>query len=184
MSPAREPSEDWPDAVFRDVFLEHYTRVVGVLVRILGDRTRAEELANDVFWRFYRQPLSLRRDGNVGGWLYRVATNVGLDDLRASARRFRYEQAAGRMAHQDTNSSTGPLDDLLREEKCRRVRDVLAAIKPAQAQLLILRASGMSYKELAEALDLKPSGIGTMLIRAEADFRTRHLQLHGDEGGI
>jgi DNA-directed RNA polymerase specialized sigma24 family protein len=58
------------------------------------------------------------------------------------------------------------------------VRAVLAAMKPAQAQLLILRASGLSYKELAEALDVKMSGIGTMLNRAEEEFRNRYLALH------
>jgi DNA-directed RNA polymerase specialized sigma24 family protein len=70
---------------------------------------------------------------------------------------------------------------LLRDEKCRRVRVVLASIKPAQAQLLILRASGLSYKELAETLDVKMSGIGTMLNRAEEEFRNRYLALHPNE---
>jgi len=37
----------WPEAEFEAVFLEHYGRIVSVLLRLLGDRTRAEELAND-----------------------------------------------------------------------------------------------------------------------------------------
>jgi RNA polymerase sigma factor (sigma-70 family) len=168
-------SKHWDEADFRVVFLEHYTRIVGILVRVLGDRSPAEEVANDTFWRLYRQP-SLQIDGNVGGWLYRTATNLGIDALRAAGRRRQHEEAAGRLVHQGT--ATDPLDDVLREEICRRVRAVLAAIKPAQAQLLILRASGLSYKELAEALDVKMSGIGTMLNRAEEEFRNRYLALH------
>jgi DNA-directed RNA polymerase specialized sigma24 family protein len=69
----------------------------------------------------------------------------------------------------------------LREEQARLVREVLALIKPAQAQLLILRASGLSYKQLAESLEVKMSGIGTMLNRAEEEFRTRYLALHPKE---
>jgi RNA polymerase sigma factor (sigma-70 family) len=168
-------SKHWDEADFRVVFLQHYTRIVGILVRLLGDRSPAEEMANDAFWRLYRQP-SLQIDGNVGGWLYRTATNLGIDALRAAGRRRQHEEAAGRLVHQTT--ATGPLDDVLREEKCRRVRAVLAAMKPAQAQLLILRASGLSYKELAEALDVKMSGIGTTLNRAEEEFRNRYLALH------
>jgi RNA polymerase sigma factor (sigma-70 family) len=168
-------SKHWDEADFRVVFLQHYTRIVGILVRLLGDRSPAEEMANDAFWRMYRQP-SLQIDGNVGGWLYRTATNLGIDALRAAGRRRQHEEAAGRLVHQTT--ATGPLDDVLREEKCRRVRAVLAAMKPAQAQLLILRASGLSYKELAEALDVKMSGIGTTLNRAEEEFRNRYLALH------
>ena len=168
-------SKHWDEADFRVVFLQHYTRIVGILVRLLGDRSPAEEVANDAFWRLYRQP-SLQIDGNVGGWLYRTATNLGIDALRAAGRRRQREEAAGKLVHQGT--TTGPLDDVLREEKCCRVRAVLAAIKPAQAQLLILRASELSYKELAEALDVKMSGIGTMLNRAEEEFRNRYLALH------
>jgi RNA polymerase sigma factor (sigma-70 family) len=171
-------SKHWDEADFRVVFLRHYTRIVAILMRLLGDRSSAEEVANDAFWRLYHQP-ALQIDGNFGGWLYRTATNLGIDALRASGRRRQYEGTAGRLVEERT--ATGPLDDLLREEKCRRVRSVLASIKPAQAQLLILRNSGLSYKELADALDVKMSGIGTMLIRAEEEFRNRYLALHPNE---
>jgi RNA polymerase sigma factor (sigma-70 family) len=171
-------SEHWDEAAFRSVFLQHYARIVGLLVRLLGDRSRAEEVANDAFWRLYRQP-ALQIDGNVGGWLYRTATNLGIDTLRSSVRRRQLEETAGRLTNELTPD--GPLDDLLREEKCRRVREVLSVIKATQAQLLILRSCGLSYKELADALDVKPTSIGTMLNRAEEEFRSRYLTLHPNE---
>jgi RNA polymerase sigma-70 factor (ECF subfamily) len=167
--------EHWDEGDFRTVFLEQYARIVAILVRLLGDRSPAEEIANDAFWRLYHQP-ALQLDGNVSGWLYRTATNLGIDALRASGRRREHEEAAGRIVEQAATS--GPLDNLLREEKCGRVRAVLASIKPAQAQLLILRSSGLTYKELAEALDVKMTGIGTMLNRAEEEFRNRYLALY------
>jgi len=174
-------SEHWDEAEFRAVFLLHYARIVAILARLLGDLSHSEEVANDAFWRLYRQP-ALQVDGNVGGWLYRTATNLGIDALRASGRRRLYEEAAGRAKGE--SGAGGPLDDLLLEEKCRRVRIVLASIKPTQAQLLILRSSGLSYKELAEALNMKMSGIGTMLNRAEEEFRNRYLALHTTEEEI
>jgi RNA polymerase sigma factor (sigma-70 family) len=172
-------TQQWSESDFRRLFLEHYSQIVGVLVRLLGDRSRSEELANDAFWRLYHHP-HLQVDGNVGGWLYRTATNLGLDTLRASVLRQKYEGAAGQ-ALLENCAQEDPLDDVLRAEKNSRVRAVLAAIRPAQAQLLILRASGLSYKELAEVLDVKPTGIGTMLNRAEQEFRERYLQMHGSE---
>jgi RNA polymerase sigma-70 factor, ECF subfamily len=178
MGMGESSSEHWDEADFRAVFLEQYARIVGILVRLLGDRSHAEEVANDAFWRLYRQP-ALQIDGNVGGWVYRTATNLGIDALRAANRRHQHEATAGRLAEEST--AAGPLDGLLREEKCWRVRAVLTAIKPAQAQLLILRTSGLSYKELAEALDVKVSGMGTMLNRAEAEFRKRYLALYRNE---
>jgi len=180
ISPVRKSrSMLWSEAEFEAVFLEHYGRIVGVLQRLLGERTRAEELANDVFWKLYRTPTVREVDGRVGGWLYRTATNLGIDALRASARRRKYEDAAARS--QGGAGAASPLEDVVRAEQRQRVREVLAAIKPAQAQVLILRASGFSYKELADVLELKPGGIGTMLNRAQAEFRKVYLELHGAE---
>ena len=174
-------SGHWKEADFRAVFLQHYARIVAILVRLFGNWQHAEEIASDAFWRLYRQP-SLQADGNVGGWLYRTATNLGIDALRASNRRRQHEAAAGQTA--DATSYADPLHDLLRAEKCRRVRAALSAIKPDRAQLLLLRSSGFSYKELGEALDVKDSGIGTMLIRAEEEFRNCYLELYPNEGEL
>jgi RNA polymerase sigma factor (sigma-70 family) len=176
---SKSRSMQWSEAEFEAVFLQHYPCIVGVLLRLLGERARAEELANDVFWKLYRRPVVGDVNGRVGGWLYRTATNLGIDALRASARRLRYESAAART--QEGAATDSPLDDMVRAQQRRRVRQVLAAIRPAQAQVLILRASGFSYKELAGVLEVKPGGIGTMLSRAQAEFRKVYVELHGKE---
>jgi len=165
---------DWDQSAFEQTFLAHFSRVVAVLYRLLGDRARSEELANEVFWKLYRQPMLPGPEGNVAGWLYRTATNLGIDELRARAKRSHYEETAMRLASA-SDAPADPLDDLLREEKCRRVRTVLAALKPAQAQILVLRHSGFSYNELAECLGVKPGSVGTMLMRAEAEFQRRYV---------
>jgi RNA polymerase sigma-70 factor, ECF subfamily len=168
----------WAESAFEELFLQYYDRIVAVLFRLVGDRARAEELANDVFVKLYRYPLSPRPDANVGGWLYRTATNLGIDALRAAARRRHYEQAAARGAAQ-TDSTPNPLDEILREERRNLVRAVLAALRPAHAQLLILRSSGLSYNQLAESLGVQRGSVGTMLARAEREFEKRYLEMHG-----
>lgn len=172
--------EAWAEAEFEQIFLTHYGRIVAVLFRLTGNRAQAEELAGDVFWKIYRQPLPPDRDHNVGGWLYRVATRLGIDALRAQTRRKRYEQAAGEAAYESGEASDDPLADVLRNEKRRRVHAVLATMKPAQAQLLMLRQSGLSYQELAEIFGVKTNSIGTLLARAEADFEKRFRELYGE----
>ena len=165
---------------FEDLFLAHYSRVVSLLRRILGDPARAEDLASEVFLKLYRQPVPHNSIDNISGWLYRTATNLGIDALRSSARRTRYEQAAARAEIQGPPAESA-LDAALREETQQRVRAVLAELKPIQAQLLLLRASGHSYKELADALEIDPGSVGTRLIRAEAAFEQRYLELYGRE---
>src|SRR5260370_41658750 len=87
-------SKHWDEADFRVIFLQHYARIVAILVRLLGDRSPAEEVANDAFWRLYHQP-ALQIDCNVGGWLYRTATNLRIEALRASCRLRLYEEISG-----------------------------------------------------------------------------------------
>lgn len=177
---SRSGATTWSESAFRDVFLEHYGRVVGVLFRLVGDRSRAEELASEAFWKLYRQPMVPEPEGNLGGWLYRTATNLGIDALRAASRRDQYEQAAGQAMLGD-RAGSDPLDETLRAERRERVRTVLATLKPAQSQILVLRSTGFAYKELAEILGASLGSIGTMLIRAEAAFRARYLEMYGSE---
>jgi RNA polymerase sigma-70 factor, ECF subfamily len=172
------------DSEFETIFTTHYERVLAVLLRLLGERAQAEEVANEVFWKLYNQPVEAQVSNNVGGWLYRTATHAGIDALRAEIRRKRYERAASAHSQAAQPASSGPLDEVLRAENCKRVRTALSEMKPAQAQILLMRAIGFSYKEVAEALEVSVSGVGTLLNRAEAEFRKRYMKLIGKKENL
>ena len=165
------------DDSYDEVFLANYQRIVALLSRLLGSRARAEEVASEVFWRAYRGTLRWE-DGRLGGWLYRTATNLGIEEIRSRARRERYEEAA---VQQRTTDPRTPLEELLNAERAARVRSVLASLKTWQARILILRSSGLSYIELAQAMRIKPGSVGTMLARAEAKFRRQYTETYGAE---
>jgi len=168
------------NASLEDIFRLQYPRLVSLLARITSDRGRAEELASEVFYRLSSRPALFRPDGNVDGWLYRTAVNLGLDALRMEARRRRNEQAA--RAEAARHSSAGdPLSDMLRSEQRMRVQAVLAALKPVSATLLLLRHAGLSYSELADAMAINPASVGTLLARATAEFEKKYRSLHGGE---
>ena len=167
---------------FDKLFLAHYPCIVRVLRRVLGDLGRAEDLAGEVFLKLYRRPELHDSQGNVPGWLYRTAMNLGIDALRSTARRNRHEHAAGAQIQQD--SQENGLQQVLRAERQQRVRAVLAQLKPIHAQALLLRAYGHSYKELAETLQLERASVGTLLIRAEAEFEKRYRKLYGREESL
>lgn len=168
---------------FDELFLSHYTLIVRLLARMLGDYARAEDLANEAFLKLYRRPVLHTSHGNVGGWLYRTAMNLGIDALRAAARRNRYETAAAR-AETKTQAAEDGLHQLLRAEKQQRVRHALACIKPVYAQALFLRVSGYSYKELADSLAMEPASVGTLLLRAEAEFEKHYVAMYGREEAV
>lgn len=157
---------------FEGLFLRHYPAVYGILMRLLRNSVEAEELAIEVFWKLSKRPSGGFFSRPIAPWLYRTATNAGLDALRTAKRRQQYEANAPLAAQQEQ-----PLEKVLRDEDCRAVQDVLSQMKPAQAQLLLMRADGCSYKDLAAALGVRISSVGTLLARAEAEFHKRYLDL-------
>ena len=162
---------------FETIFTEQWSRIYSVIFRLVGDKAEAEDLALETFWKLYRNPPS-KRD-NLGGWLYRVAVNQGLNALRARNRRNRYEEEAGAQVLEDY-STAQPEIEVERAEQRQEVQAVLARIKPRSAKLLVLRQSGLSYKELAVVVKVRPSSVGKLLARAEDEFERIYRQLQGE----
>lgn len=179
VQPAEEFALERPDTWLESLFHEHYPRITSMLARLVGDRAQSEEIAADVFCKISRQPALLPDRGSLTAWVYRVATNAGLDAVRSNSRRRRREQQAG-VESLRTSTQSGALENMLREERCARVRAVLAGLKPRDAQMLLLRSSGLSYREVAEALEIAPASVGTLLARAEAEFERRFRSRYGD----
>jgi RNA polymerase sigma factor (sigma-70 family) len=151
-----------------------------MLARLTGDRGQAEEIASDTFCKLSKGGacFSLPSERHTP-WLYRVATNAGLDALRRNARRRQHEQAAHVESLRSATAACA-LERILSEERRARVQAVLAEMKPRDAQLLVLRADGLAYRELAESLGVQASSIGTLLARAEAEFERKFRARHGE----
>jgi RNA polymerase sigma factor (sigma-70 family) len=161
-------SDRWVEAEFEAIFREHYGRILRVSRRVLQRDSEAEEICADVFLRLYRSGPGVAADGLVGGWLYRTATRASIDALRANRRRAAEELEEDEGIQGEL--AEGPLTLLLRQERVGEVRDVLAKLKVEKAQLLLLRHSGLSYQEIAQAMRVDVRSVGTKLARAEAEF--------------
>lgn len=160
----------WRDEAFAALFQQYYARLVGIVVRMLGDRAQAEEIAGDAFWKLYQRPALQAEGNNLPAWLYRTATRMGLDALRARRRgALGREQIAAEMRREGSGLES-PLGALVRREQAETVRQALRQLKPAQAAILVLRYSGLTYAEVAAALKMNPGSVGTTLARAEAAF--------------
>jgi RNA polymerase sigma-70 factor (ECF subfamily) len=146
------------------VFRTAYPRVVAVAARVLGSRAEAEDVAQEVFLSFGRSAVPA---GEAPGWLSVAAAHTALNHLRSGRRRSAREIAAG------DAPTTAPdvADAVLALDDRRQVRDALSRLPRTQAVALVLRHSGLSYAEVAAALDLSPGSVGTTLRRAESALR-------------
>jgi RNA polymerase sigma factor (sigma-70 family) len=168
---------------FEDLFREHWAHVYRALVRLVGDPAEAEDLALETFFRLYqrypRPPLP-ENGFNIGGWLHRVAINLGLHSIRSFKRREHYELNAGKGALEHA-SENRPSEILAQEEERQLTRQALAEMSERQAQLLVMRYSGMAYKDIAKTLGLAPTSIGPLLLRAEREFEKCYRALAQEE---
>lgn len=163
-------TSSWAEAEFEAIFRQHYDRIVRVTRRVLRGDSEAEEVSAEVFLRLYHSGPGVVAGGLVGGWLYRTATRASIDALRRNQRRGLEEELDQDHCSPGEDEADGPLTRLLRGERIAEVRAVLASLKVEKAQILLLRHSGLSYQEIAEAMQITSTSVGTRLARAEAEF--------------
>jgi RNA polymerase sigma-70 factor (ECF subfamily) len=153
------------------VFRRDYPRVVSVAARVLGSRDQAEDVAQEVFLSFGRSSVPA---AEARGWLCVAAAHTALNLLRSGRRRTTREETAGAW---DETVVPDVAETVMTLEERSRVRAALAQLPHKQAVALVLRHSGVSYTEVAAALDLSPGSVGTTVRRAEATLR-KELNRH------
>ena len=153
-----------------EIFRRDYQLVVGVAARVLGSRNQADDVAQEVFLSFGRSSVPA---GEARGWLCVAAAHTALNLLRSGRRRASRETAAVA----DNTVVSDVADAVVTLEERRHVRAALARLPRKQAVGLVLRHSGLSYAEVAAALDLSPGSVGTTVRRAESALR-KELNRH------
>ncbi|MBB6672579.1 sigma-70 family RNA polymerase sigma factor [Cohnella nanjingensis] len=160
---------DHPESeMFRQVFYEHYSSVRRKLAALVRDEAAADDLAQEVFLRLYRNPPE--ESGAIGAWLHRVLTRIGYDYMDKKVRERRLLAKQETLLDETPNPPSGE-EVLLRRLDQEEVREWLEELPERDRQALMLRYSGYSYAEIAEELNLRPPLVGTLLHRASLKLR-------------
>lgn len=142
-------------------------RRVRIVVTLLGDRAAAEDVTAAAFERAYRRRRTFdRRRGEERAWLFGIARNAALDELR---RRRRLATLVG-----EPEDATGAEPQDAADVALRRtaVRSALAALPARERELVALKFhAGLSNAELAHVLGVSESNAGTRLHRAMQKLR-------------
>lgn len=144
------------------LYREHSQLLFRYLWRMTGDAELAADAVQDAFLRLVAKPP---RPEAVKAWLFRVGTNLVRDRGRARSRQLRIlEQSPDRAPHGDA-----PLDpeaELELAERRSRVREALAALSERDRTVLLMRAEGFAYREIAEAVGTTTEAVGAVILRA------------------
>jgi RNA polymerase sigma-70 factor (ECF subfamily) len=165
-----------------DVLLAKYRKpIVHFMFRMVHNQAVAEELAQEVFLRIYRSRETYRAEARFSTWLYRIATNLGVNHARDT----RHERTASTVYLDEPDSETGTTPDvadmtpsaeadLLRQERMKAIRTHVMALPERQRTAVLMhKYQGMDYKQIGEVLKLSESATKSLLFRAYQTLREK-----------
>lgn len=167
-------------AAFRELFAKYSDAVVNFAYRFVVNRDRAEELAQDAFLQIYRARGRYEAKARFTTYLYRVVTNLCLNELRRFEYRGKTEpleghpsEDGGEGSREFPDETIPPAEDALAGlETGSRIQQVLERLSTNQrAALLLSRVEGLSYQEIAECLETTESAVKSLIFRATQTLR-------------
>ncbi len=162
-------ARDGDRQAFGELVWRYRERVINVVYRMCGNAELAEDAAQEAFVRAWQHLGRYRHRGTFHAWLCRIAINCALDHLR------REKPTADIEVLPLEGREPGPEAQAARRELRERVRMAVLDLPPASRAALVLREyEGLSYREIAEALDIP---LGTVMSRLNYARSTLREQL-------
>jgi RNA polymerase sigma-70 factor (ECF subfamily) len=175
-------------SAFKAIVERYQRRVINVGYRFLGNREDAEDVAQETFLRLYLSARSYKPRAELFTYLYSIATHLALNQLRKKKRLrlFSLDQS-GRNGEVEidrevpADPADQPDQSLERAEREAVVRRALDTLPAAQKTAVILsRYEGLSYKQIAEVMDISVSAVESKLHRAKQTLRKKLSAYSGD----
>jgi len=157
---------------FEELVIAYQHRVFGVALRMLGSRAEAEEAAQEVFLRAHRAIADFRGDAKLSTWLYAIASRLCMNRLASGERRLlrEGEETLARIP----SGHPSPADELERSERDAALHRAIAELSDERRMVVVLRdLEGLSYEEIASALDLELGTVRSRLHRARMDLKEK-----------
>jgi RNA polymerase sigma-70 factor (ECF subfamily) len=144
---------------FSELVRIHTRGVFNVVYRMCGDALVAEDAAQETFIRAWQNLSSYRPQTSLRNWLYRIAFNAGMDMLRKEKRILPTDIEEMNLP----DDRPGPESMVSQNERTAMVQKAILSLPDASRAVLVLKEyEGMSYREIADALDIP---IGTVMSR-------------------
>ena len=169
------------DSAFDLLVHKYHKPIIHFMFRMVHNQAVAEELAQEVFLRVYRSRQTYRAEARFTTWLYRIATNLGVNHARDT----KHERMAQNVYLDQPDPETGTTPDvadptatveqeLVRDERMKAIRQHVMALPERQRTAVLMhKYQGLDYKQIGEVLKLSESATKSLLFRAYQTLRER-----------
>jgi len=172
------PVTEQAHATFDRIFEEFSAPIYNYVLRMVGDADRAADITQDTFIKAYRKLDSLTDAHSTKSWLYRIATNTAIDDMR----RRRWISPVGlddEGQPERPDGGPGPEAQVIAGVLDERIQRALMQLRPNHRQCIVLSdLEDMSAHDIGEVMGLSYGAVRTLLCRARGEMR-RHLAAEG-----
>ena len=165
---------------FEELMRHYYPRILNFIYRFVGHQSTAEDLAQEVFMRVFNSASGYRPKSRFQTWIYTIAKNVALNDLRRSSRlTYSLDEPAERdnkiyNSDMDGVGEDTPDEKMIQKEKAVRVRSAISELPENQRVAIILRRyEEFSYAEIAATLNVSEKAVKSLLSRAMQNLKNR-----------
>lgn len=161
------------EGAFRRLFSGYNKKVINFCYRFCADRTQAEDLAQEVFLRVFRAGRRYRPEARFSTWLFKIATNVCINNARDRKRK---PAALSMDSRISSNGDEMRLDiadtrftadkEIVEKQRQKKIREAIRRLPEKQRAALLLRVdSEFSYKEIAGQLKCPVNTVRTLIRR-------------------
>jgi RNA polymerase sigma-70 factor (ECF subfamily) len=171
---------DGDEKAFAKLVERYQDRVLGLAYRYLAERGSAEDLAQEAFLRVYRAKERYEPTAKFSTWLYRIVVNLCLNEIRYRKGRPAMSLAVVTETSSNLNvdladkSEPEPGKTLEDEELSIRIREIISGLPESQRIAILLnKFEGLSYQEVAEAMDTTVTAVKSLLTRARVNIKER-----------
>jgi len=159
-------------AAFGQLVQKYQDRLYNTVVHVVGGAEDAHDVVQEAFVQAFLKLETFQRASAFYTWLYRIAFNVAATWRRKRRPSVSIEHARETTGHEPVDRRSGPAERVEQEERCRRVREAIAALGEEHRAVLILREiDGCCYETIAEILDLPIGTVRSRLHRARLQLR-------------
>mgnify|MGYP006279699905 CR=1 FL=1 len=163
----------------------HQDRIYNSVYYMVSNREDAEDLAQEVFLKAYDNIHSFRQEAKFGTWLFGIMLNTVRSYWRKQSRR----SSKLRLDHGEDGETIdveaevdGPVKSSLRAERVQQVREAIDRLKHDLREVIVLRdIEGMTYEEIAEALDVPMGTVKSRLYRARNSLKEKLIPVLGED---
>jgi RNA polymerase sigma-70 factor (ECF subfamily) len=159
------------EARFAQLFDEFSAPIFNYVLRMVGDADRAADITQDTFIKAYRKLDTVTEEASTRSWLYRIATNTAIDDMRRRRMVTPMGDDAPAYANR-ADDSPGPEAQVIAATLDERVQRALSTLRPNHRQCLLLSdLEDMSAQQIGEVMGLSYAAVRTLLCRARGEMR-------------